>query len=59
MTTRGGKREGSGRRRGARNKRTVELLKKAAAFGHEDPVDFLLSVVSDTEAEMDKHQLCT
>jgi hypothetical protein len=53
MTTRGGKREYSGRPKGARNKRTVELIKKATASGYEDPVDFLLSVVSDTEAEMD------
>jgi hypothetical protein len=51
--TRGGKREGSGRKRGAPNKRTVELIKKAAALDYEDPVDFLLSVVSDTEAETD------
>jgi hypothetical protein len=51
MTTRGGKREGSGRKKGGRNKRTVELLKKAAASGYEDPVEFLLAVVAVTELE--------
>ena len=53
MTTRGGKRQGSGRKKGARNKRTVELLKKAVALGYEDPVDFLLGVVADTGVELD------
>jgi hypothetical protein len=53
MTTRGGKREGSGRKKGAPNKRTIQLITKAAASGYEDPVDFLLSVVSDTGAETD------
>jgi hypothetical protein len=53
MSNRGGKREGSGRKKGARNRRTVEFLKKAAAAGYEDPVEFLLSVVADTEADLD------
>src|SRR5215212_8297919 len=58
MTTRGGKREGSGRRRGARNKRTVEFLKKAAALDYEDPVEFMLSVVADTKADMELRVRC-
>lgn len=42
-----------GRPKGAKNKRTVELLKKAAAVpGYVDPVNFLLNVVADPDADM-------
>ena len=43
---------GKGRPKGARNKRTVELIEKAVASGYQDPVDFLLSIVADTKADM-------
>jgi hypothetical protein len=42
-----------GRPKGSKNKRTVELLKKAAAVpSYVDPVDFLLNVVADVGADM-------
>jgi hypothetical protein len=43
----------AGRPKGAKNKRTVEMIEKAKACGYVDPVDFLLGVVADTEAGMD------
>ena len=44
---------GKGRPKGAKNKRTIELIKKAAASDYVDPVDFLLSVVRDSAVDMD------
>jgi hypothetical protein len=44
---------GKGRPKGAKNKRTVELIKKAAASSYMDPIDLLLSVVSDDAADIE------
>lgn len=42
-----------GRPKGAKNKRTVELLRRAAESEYADPVDFMLSVMADKTVDMD------
>ncbi len=47
--SRGGKREGAGRKQGARTKKTIEFLEKAAAGGLM-PLDYMLQVLRDLTA---------
>lgn len=51
QSKRGGKRKGAGRKAGARNKRTAELLQKAEAGGLM-PLDFLLDVMRNESADI-------
>lgn len=46
---RGGKREGAGRRYGARNKKARELIKQAAQAGQMLPLDYLLATMRDED----------
>lgn len=48
--SRGGKREGAGRKRGALTKRTQDIAAKAAAEG-ETPLDYMLRVMRDPLAD--------
>lgn len=43
----------AGRPKGAKNKRTVELLRRAAESEYADPIDFMLSVMCDKNADME------
>jgi hypothetical protein len=47
----GGRREGSGRPKGARNRRSAALIAEAEATGAMLPVDYLLSVMRDVTAD--------
>ena len=47
---RGGARPGAGRQKGVPNKRTREIVEKAAAGGIM-PLDYMLAVVRDTKAD--------
>ena len=49
---RGGKREGAGRRKGSRNKRTAELQARIRASG-QDPLAFLLAVMRNPKAPLE------
>ncbi len=46
----GGKREGAGRKHGAISKKTAELV-AAVEAGGETPLDYMLRVMRETEAE--------
>jgi hypothetical protein len=47
---RGGVREGAGRKRGVRNKRTLQLYAEIAASG-ETPLDYMLRVMGDENVD--------
>lgn len=51
--SRGGKREGAGRKRGALSKKTVEIATRAAEEGI-TPLEFLLSAMRDEGQQFDK-----
>jgi hypothetical protein len=51
MTTRGGKRDGSGRPRGATNKLSKAAVARAIASG-EMPLDYMLKVMRDPKADV-------
>lgn len=50
---RGGKREGSGRPKGAQNRATARKEAEIAASGL-TPLDYMLGILRDTEADADK-----
>ena len=51
--SRGGARQGAGRPKGLRNKRTVEMQAAIAAAG-ETPLDYMLRVMRDPQAEQQR-----
>jgi len=53
MTTWGGKRIGAGRKKGTKNKKKTDIKTKAEELGV-TPLEYLLSVMNDPEAEKDR-----
>ena len=49
--SRGGKREGAGRKAGVRNKKTRAVLEKVESTG-DTPLDFLLTVMRDVTKDL-------
>jgi hypothetical protein len=54
----GGKRQGAGRRRGARNKRPSYQAVQDMLAGKEQPLDFLLGVMRSPDVDLELRILC-